>query len=65
MNCENLINDLNQFRNSINISFSRFNVLRDRTLQLVAQTLISEGEEITIQYMTPMLGNTQRKQKIR
>ena len=39
--------------------------MRDRTLQLVAQTLISEGEEITIQYMTPMLGNTQRKQKIR
>ena len=43
----------------------RFNVLRDRTLQLTAQTSITMGEEITIQYMTPMLGNVQRKQKIK
>ena len=44
---------------------AKFNILRDRTLQLVAQTRIKTGEEITIQYMTPMLGNVQRRKKIR
>ena len=44
---------------------AKFNILRDRTLHLVAQTDIKAGEEITIQYMTPMLGNVQRQQKIR
>ena len=44
---------------------AKFNILRDRSLHLVAQTHIKAGEEITIQYMTPMLGNPQRQQKIR
>ena len=44
---------------------AKFNILRDRTLQLVAQTDIKAGEEITIQYMTPMLGNVPRRTKIR
>ena len=44
---------------------AKFNILRDRTLHLVAQTDIKAGQEITIQYMTPMLGNVQRQQKIR
>ena len=43
---------------------AKFNILRDRTLHLVAQTHIKAGEEITIQYTTPMLGNVQRQQKI-
>ena len=34
----------------------RFNVLRDRTLELTAQTRIRAGEEISIQYVTPLLG---------
>ena len=41
----------------------RFNVLRDRTLQLTAQTRIAAGDEISIQYVTPLLGNLQRRAK--
>ena len=44
---------------------AKFSIQRDRTIQLVAQTDIKAGEEITIQYMTPMLGNVQRRNKIR
>jgi hypothetical protein len=45
--------------------FSRFQILPDRTLVLRAQVPIKAGEEITIQYMTPMLGNVTRRKKIR
>ena len=44
---------------------AKFNVARDRSLQLTAQTAIRAGEEITIQYMSPLLGNTQRRAKIK
>ena len=37
--------------------------MRDRTLQLSAQTRIHAGDEISIQYVTPLLGNVQRKAK--
>ena len=44
---------------------SRFQILPDRTLVLRAQVPIKAGEEITIQYMTPMLGNVTRTKKIK
>merc|ERR1712123_308942 len=44
---------------------ARFQILPDHTLVLRAQVPIPAGEEITIQYMTPMLGNVTRRRKIR
>jgi len=44
---------------------ARFQILPDHTLVLRAQVPILAGEEITIQYMTPMLGNVTRRRKIR
>ena len=44
---------------------ARYQILPDHSLVLRAQVGIKAGEEITIQYMTPMLGNVTRRRKIR
>ena len=44
---------------------ARYQVLADRGLVLRAQVPIKQGEEVTIHYMTPMLGTVARRTKIR
>ena len=44
---------------------ARYQVLPDRGMVLRAQVDILKGEEVTIHYMTPMLGTAARRSKIR
>ena len=44
---------------------ARYQVLPDRGLVLRAQVDIRKGEEVTIHYMTPMIGTATRRRKIR
>lgn len=43
---------------------ARFTITRGRGVEVTAQVEIQPGEEVTIQYLTPLLGNTPRQQRI-